>query len=274
MNKQRKQCDVFRKILTRFVENFTNKHWPCSAILDGSVNNNEHIHGFSDIDLKIFADSKIINEVFLKSVADSIKYSLRKEKITFNVWVLSNEDFPDKQDGVYFDFVRRFILKNGRLLFGKLNLETIKLKKEIDKTDRDLCIKTIVGFLIRLRRLLTNPAAISDVQKSNKYLLLQQGIAYYFHFLRYYNAFWGRVVLKIKDNVDLYTTNKLISRDQYNFAQKVFIMRNRWEKTLQTHDMTTAFVFLTEIAQHIEFVLDSCLRPNLDLKNQPIIYYP
>lgn len=269
-----KRSGIFGGILNKFIENFKNKHWPCSAILDGSVNNNEHIYGFSDIDLKIFADSEIINRNFLKSVADSIQAASGKEKITFNVWVLSTEDFPDKQEGVYFDFVRRFVLKNGRLLLGKLDLETIKLKKEIDRMDRDLCIKTIVGFLIRLRRLLTNPTAISDVQKSNKHLLLQQGIAYYFHFLRYYNAFFGRVVIKIKDNVDLYATNKLVSNDQYDFAQKVFIMRNNWKKTLQAYNLTTAFAFLAEIIQHMEFVLDRFLRPNLDLKNQPIIYYP
>lgn len=270
-----KQSDIFWEILSKFIEDFSkNNRCSYSAILDGSVNNKEQVYGLSDIDLKIFADSKIINQDFFKSISDSIETAIDKEKIIFNLWVLSTEDFPDKEDGVYFDFVRRFVLRNGRLLFGRIDLNTIQLKKEINRTDRDLCIKTIVGFLIRLRRLLTNPTAISGVQRVSKRLLLQQGISYYFHFLRYHHAFQGQVVLRIKDNLDLYVSNNSVPKVQKDFAKKVFTMRKNWKETLQTHNNVTALVFLSEIVQQIEFVLDNSLRPNLSSKNKPIIYYP
>lgn len=269
MNRQK---NIFHEVAGEFIEDFKSNHWPCSVILDGSVNNNEHVYGFSDIDLKIFAESEIINKDFLVSVSNSIRKSLGKEKIIFNVWVLSRGDFPDKEDGVYFDFVRRYVLKSGQLLLGDLKLNTIKIKKEINADDRDLCVKTIVGFLIRLRRLLTNPTAISDVQKSDVSLFLQQGIAYYFHFLRYYNAFFGDVTLKIKDNLTLYCHDKLVSKDQRNFAQEIFIMRNNWKKILSAYNKSSAFDFLTKVVRHIEFTLDHFMRPNLNLKNQVIIY--
>jgi len=267
-----KKSDIFIKIVDEFVENFQNRY-DCVAILDGSVNNREHIYNFSDIDIKIFADPEIINKDFFADVATAIKESLGQEKMVFNAWVLSTEDFPNKQDGVYFDFVRRFVLKKEQLLFGNLDMESIILKKEIDKMDRDVCIKAIVGFLIRLRRLLTNPMAISDVKKIDNHLLLQQGIAYYFHFLRYYNAFFGNVVLKIKDSVNFYINNELTSKSRSVFAEKVYNMRNEWDRTLKIYDQAEGLSFLNEVVGHMEFVLDHSLRPNLGLNNQLITYY-
>lgn len=254
--------DDYRTIISRFIDAIEDKTPYRCFILHGSVNNDEHIPYFSDIDLNVFVENEMMQKTIFQEIRKAIIKSLGEFEVVFNVWTLLSSDYPYQYYGNFFDFVRRYCLKAGTVLLGKNELNQIKLAENITIYEKDLCVKSISSFQIRMGRLLTNPTAITDVNKVESKLILQQGIAYYFHSMRYFNAFWGNIITSIKTNLTFFLGNKALNEDIKTFSLKVYEMREKWEQTSRLN-FEKATWFLFNVVAHVNQML-AILRNNMD----------
>lgn len=255
--------DEYKLSVDCFVNNLKCKDLLRAIILDGSVNNLENIAGFSDIDLKVIVKGNKIANSILNDINYSIHESIKNKNIVFNTWTLTDQEFPRSSFNSNFDFVRRYCLLKGTIVFGNIEIED-DLIKQIGIVEKHECIKALFNFQIRLRRLLTNASAISDVSLENNELLLQQSIAYFFHSLRYYNAFNGDVCLTIKKTLDVFC-NKEKEIYDISFADKIYNLRNNWKDSINT-TYSDAKMILYDVTN---FINDLYLRMKSNITADP-----
>lgn len=213
---------LYLEIADSFTKRLVKDHI-MAVILDGSVNNEEEIIGYSDIDMKVIVQgTKVPKEVY-NNINLAISCSLKRYDVVFNVWTLLENEYPYKEN-YSFDFVRRYCLLSGNVLYENNFIQgDKKCVHYITKDQRKACMKAMFNFQIRLRRLLTNPTAISDVNQISAKFILQQSIAYLFHGLRYYNAFNGYLCLTIFQVYHTY-----LQEEENEIVERAYFIRNHW----------------------------------------------
>jgi hypothetical protein len=93
---------------------------------------------------------------------------------------------------------------------------------------------------VRIRRLYTNPMAISDVQKLLPEFIIQQSITCAFHALQYYNAFNGYMCLTIKQ---VYTVYQELEYSP--FIERLFHIHNNWNHEIFTISSERDILYIT-----------------------------
>lgn len=240
-----------------------------TIILDGSVNNNEHIPYYSDIDLKLFIHNNDYNKTTFRIIRDAINIATNKFPVKLNAWTLTEDNFPFISRYYVFDFVRRYCLFNGKTLLGEDHTKQIYLADCVTNEEQNICISSILSFLIRLHRLLTNPLAITDVQSINQSFILQQQIAYFFHAIRYFNAFFGNVIASIENNQISFIENPFVNNELRKFSNLMYEKRNNFNKNKQ--DLNSTLVSLQKTTKYINNMLEILSQHYIDSQRQ--IFY-
>jgi len=214
-------------VLSHLVRRLARLQLARTAIVDGSIRTGEYVHGYSDIDLKVFLRPDVDHEIAYRQLMKAVSRSLGTSTVRLNLWCLGDSEFPTTYPSGMFDFVHRHVLASGAVLLGVNRSAEIAMPERLSRLECDASIAALERFLLRLRRLYINPAAISDVKQLDASLLAQQAIAFYFHSLRYFNGGRGRVILPIRDNIAaLGNDNEGVD---IRFARSLYKCRNNWE---------------------------------------------
>lgn len=249
--------DIYDEIVNSFVNLLECKDDVRCIILDGSVNNREHVLGLSDIDLKLFIKGDFITQRVYDAIEKAIQDALLRRDIIFNAWTLLETEYPRDDRNSVFDFVRKYCLLRGTVLYSNhFTVGSVDLMN-IGENERTSCLRAIFNFQIRLRRLLTNPIAITDVNNPSSDFILQQSIAYLFHALRYFDAYYGMVCCKIKDVLDAY---KVLSDHGTLFLEEMHSLRCDWDSRPKNLSLsrtilcqTTAFLDSLSVRMRADF---------------------
>lgn len=261
-------ADMYEEIVDSFVNLLECKDDIRCIILDGSVNNREHVKGLSDIDVKLFVKGDFITQRICDAIQKAIQDALFGRDIIFNAWTLLDAEYPRDDRNSVFDFVRKYCLLRGTVLYSNhFTVGSIGLVS-IGENERLSCLKAVFNFQIRLRRLLTNPVAITDVNNPTSDFLLQQSVAYLFHALRYYNAYYGKVCCKIKDVLAAYKT---LSDQDISFLEKMYSLRCNWDN--RPKDLLLGRTILCQTTAFIDS-LSARMRADFNNNNNiiPITY--
>lgn len=223
---------TYRNVIAKFVREVRRLGVPCATvILDGSCNTGEAITRLSDIDIKLFLSPGVDVGAVRAALVDATRNAIGAREVTFNLWTLLDEEFPLAYPLGTFDFVRRHVLKHGTVLLGDDRRANIALPEVISQLEATCCLQQTATFAIRLRRLLTNPSAVSDVVQLRPSFLLQQAVAYFFHSARYYGAFHGAVARSIGETAAIYSRCEGISVDERDLIRRLLRTRQAWHRS-------------------------------------------
>lgn len=204
-----------------------------SVLMDGSVSYGGYVAGYSDVDIKVIVSAVSVDEGLWLNVRGAIRAAASLCEAPINLWCVRDREFLAAYHASLppFDFVRRHVVRRARVLCGRDLRAEVKCPDAVTLHEVRVCISQITTFAIRLRRLLTNPTAVSDVRCESGSLFAQQGISYYFHALRYFLAAAGIVAAPIASLVDGAARVDELPPLELARAQRLLELRAHWPDT-------------------------------------------